>query len=389
MNVIKKRISILGSTGSIGVQTLQVLDSLNSTFQIDYLTAHKNISLLEKQVQRYNPKGVVIANEKAYYEFKTNSAFKGEILCGESGVIEVAEMKSNDLVLSALVGFSGVIPTMAAINAGKNVALANKETLVVAGKLITEASIKNNVKILAVDSEHSAILQCLTGEQMETVEKIILTASGGPFRKTPLNEFKSITKADALKHPNWNMGSKITIDSATMVNKGFEIIEAHWLFGLELSQIEVVIHPQSIIHSLVQFVDGSTKAQLGLPDMRIPISYALTYPERFNYDFPRLDLIKANRFDFWEPDLERYPCLRLAYRALELSGTAPAILNAANEVCVAAFLNERIKYTDIPKIIEKALDKCQIIHNPDLDNIINADNEIRCFTEEMIKNNNY
>lgn len=389
MNNIKKRISILGSTGSIGVQTLQVLDSLNGTFQIEYLTANKNIKLLEKQVHRYNPKGVVIADEKAYYEFIAATSFKGEVICGNSGVIEVAEKESNDLVLSALVGFSGVIPTMAAIKAGKNVALANKETLVVAGKLITDAAIKNKVKILAVDSEHSAVLQCLCGEQMETVEKIILTASGGPFRNTPLNEFGSITKSDALKHPNWNMGNKITIDSATMVNKGFEIIEAHWLFGLDLNKIEVVIHPQSIIHSLVQFVDGSIKAQLGLPDMRIPISYALTYPDRYIHDFPRLDLVKAQRFDFWEPDLERYPCLRLAYRALELSGTAPAILNAANEVCVAAFLNEQIKFTDIPKIIEKALDEFAIIQNPDLDGIINADREIRNFTEEMIENNNY
>jgi 1-deoxy-D-xylulose-5-phosphate reductoisomerase len=389
MDVIKKRISILGSTGSIGVQTLQVLDSLNGTFQIDYLTAHKNIKLLEKQVNKYNPKGVVIANEMAYYDFKNTTTFRGEIICGETGVIEVAEKQSNDLVLSALVGFSGVIPTMAAINAGKNVALANKETLVVAGKLITEAANYNNVKILAIDSEHSAILQCLAGEKFDSVEKIILTASGGPFRNTPLNEFGTITKADALKHPNWSMGNKITIDSATMVNKGFEIIEAHWLFGLPLNKIEVVIHPQSIIHSLVQFVDGSVKAQLGLPDMRIPISYALTYPDRFNHNFPRLDLVKAGRFDFWEPDFKRYPCLRLAYQALEQAGTATTILNAANEVCVAAFLDEKIRFIDIPKIIEKSLEYFQIIQNPDLDDIIYTDREIRNFTEELIKNNNY
>lgn len=380
-----RKITILGSTGSIGVQTLNVLDSLNGNFELEYLTINTRIDLLEQQLQRYTPKGVVIVDEKAYKQFKNSTNFKGEILCGESGVEEAAASPDNDILLSALVGFSGVIPTLAAIKQGTTVALANKETLVSAGEVITSSAKENNVQILAVDSEHSAVLQSLAGESHESIEKIILTASGGPFRNTPQCEFSKLTVKQALDHPNWSMGNKITIDSATMMNKGFEVIEAFWLFGTPIEKIEVLIHPQSIVHSLVQFVDGSVKAQLGLPDMRIPISYALTYPNRMAYDFPRMDLSQIGCLHFIKPDFDKFPCLGLAYQAVELGGTAPAAVNAANEIAVSAFLNEKIKFTDIAESISYTLKNISIKQKPNIDDIIDCDKESRKITENFIQ----
>jgi 1-deoxy-D-xylulose-5-phosphate reductoisomerase len=380
----KRIITVLGATGSIGIQALDVISCISDLFEINYLTTNTNIDVLEKLCLRYNPKGVVIADESAYKKFKVTTSFRGEILAGDENLIFAATHHKNDLLLSALVGFSGVKPTLAAIQRGITVALANKETLVSAGAIIMKESKKFNTSILAVDSEHSAILQCIVGESKEQIEKIILTASGGPFRNTALENFSDITLQQALKHPNWTMGSKITIDSATMMNKGFEVIEAGWLFDMSRDKIDVVIHPQSIIHSLVQFVDGSIKAQLGLPDMRIPISYALTYPERFSYDFPRLDLVKISRFDFFEPELKRYPCLELAYTAMDKSGNMPAVLNAANEICVAGFLNEKIKFTQISDFIERIMTNFNFIQNPTIEDIIQSDLETRILTKEII-----
>jgi 1-deoxy-D-xylulose-5-phosphate reductoisomerase len=380
-----KIITILGSTGSIGVQTLQVLDALGEGCSVGYLTTNSNIDLLIEQVKKYKPEGIVISEEKAFNEFKNKFSFSGSILKGKDGICEAASFAGNDLVVSALVGFSGVLPTLSAIKAGKDVALANKETLVSAGSIITKTVEDNNVRLIAVDSEHSAVLQCIIGEERDSIEKIILTASGGPFRNTDINDFEKITAAQALAHPNWSMGNKITIDSATMMNKGFEIIEAFWLFGVNKQQIEVLIHPQSIVHSLVQFIDGSVKAQLGLPDMRLPISYALDYPHRHNYDFPRLDLAKIGSLTFEKPDTEKFRCLALAYYALESGGTATAILNASNEIAVDAFLKNKISFNGIAECVEKALNSIPVQKQPGLDEIIFADNETRVRTKELIK----
>ena len=385
MDSRKKIISILGSTGSIGIQTLQVLDSIPDLFEINFLTSNSRIDLLEEQIAKYNPKGVVIGDEVQYLEFKNNTNFKGRILCGESGLCEASSDKSNDLVVSALVGFSGVIPTLAAIRAGTDIALANKETLVSAGQIIVDEANNNNVEIFAIDSEHSAILQCIVGESKETIEKVILTASGGPFLNVPLDEFRNITVDQALAHPNWSMGDKITIDSATMMNKGFEIIEAFWLFGLDLNQIDVVIHPQSIIHSMVQFVDGSIKAQMGLPDMRIPISYALSFPRRYNFDFPRLDFNNLSSLTFQSADLNRFPCLKLAYDSLKLFGNSTTVLNASNEIAVNAFLKGLIAFNDISVIVESALNQIEYKPKPSIDDIIETDKETRFFSQKLIK----
>jgi len=381
-----KNISILGSTGSIGVQTLDVIRRMNQQFSINFLTANKNFELLEQQSKEFNPKGLVLASEISYKEFKRTTSFNGVILCGEEGLIAAAADSDNDMVVSALVGFSGVKPTLAAINASHTVALANKETLVSAGNIITEEAKKYNVKIIAIDSEHSAVLQCLAGEEHSYIEKIILTASGGPFRNLPLEDFQFITVKDALNHPNWAMGNKITIDSATMMNKGFEVIEAKWLFDIDVSKIDVVIHPQSIIHSMVQFRDGSIKAQLGLPDMRIPISYSLTYPARYEFDFPRLNLLEISHLEFMAPDLLRYPCLKLAYSAIEKAGNFTCALNAANEECVYSFLAGKIQFNDIAVIIEKVLEKIDFFENPVLDEILNTDKETRILTNLLINN---
>ncbi len=379
-----RTISILGSTGSIVTQTLDVIDRLDGKFDIAYLTVDKNIEELERQTQRFSPGGVVVCNSEAYSEFKKHTRFKGEILYGNEGLHQAAAYEGNDLVMSALVGFAGVVPTIRAIEAGKTIALANKEALVSAGSIITKAATSHNVDLIAVDSEHNAILQCLAGERINDVEKIVLTASGGSFRDTPLDEFEAITVGQALNHPNWAMGNKITIDSATMMNKGFEVIEAHWLFGLPAGQIEVLIHRQSIIHSMVHFTDGSVKAQLGMPDMRIPISYALTYPAREQYNFPRLDLSQIGTLEFHRPDYQRYPCLKLALEALEAGGTATAILNAANEVAVGAFLNGLISFTEIHKIISSVIEKKEITLNPSLEDIIDADSESRDIAHLLI-----
>lgn len=383
-NMNQKTVSILGATGSIGIQTLDVIKKNPENYNLNYLTINSNYKKLLEILDIFNPHGVVITDENAYKEFKASTNFKGEILFGYDSLNSIASDNTNDLLVSALVGFSGVIPTYLALQNRIDVALANKETLVSAGNIITQAAKNNNSRLIAIDSEHSAILQCLVGEEVKSVEKIILTASGGPFRNTDLDDFKNITVKQALNHPNWSMGSKITIDSSTMMNKGFEVIEAHWLFGTELSQIDVTIHPQSIIHSMVQFVDGSIKAQLGLPDMKIPISYALNYPERLYYDFQRLTIDKMSKLEFYEPDFQRYPCLRLSYESMERGGNSNAVLNASNEVCVAAFLEERISFIEINQIIEKTLSNIDYIENPDLNQIIETDLESRKYTENLI-----
>ena len=382
----KKVVTILGSTGSIGVQSLQVLEELRDTHRIGFLTAYSNIDLLAEQINKYKPLGVVVKDKNSCRELKSKINFSN-IACGRDWLIESATDTRNDLIISALVGFSGVEPTLAAIEAGVNVALANKETLVSAGNIITEAAKRNKVELIAIDSEHSAILQCLAGENINEVEKIILTASGGPFFNTPKELFNRLSVKEALSHPNWSMGNKITIDSATMMNKGFEVIEAYWLFNLPPNKIEVLVHPQSIVHSLVQFNDGSVKAQLGLPDMRIPISYAISYPSRIKFNFPRIDLTKIGKLTFFKPDFDKFNCLKLAFQALNRAGTAPAILNAANEVAVANFINEKITFSEIPIIIETALSKIDIIDNPSLYFIIETDKETRDFSNKLISRN--
>ena len=379
-----RTLTILGSTGSIGTQTLDILDRFPEEFQLNFLTAHTRIADLEAQALRYQPKGVAISNEACWKEFKKNTKFTGEILCGEEGIIAAAADASNDIVMQALVGFSGVMPTLAAIQAGTSIALANKETLVSAGSIVMKAAKDKNVPILAVDSEHSAILQCLSGETQNSIEKLILTASGGPFRTLPHDEFSSITVEKALKHPNWVMGSKITIDSSTLMNKGFEVIEAHYLFDISIEHIEVIIHPQSIIHSMIQFIDGSIKAQLGTPDMRIPIMYALFYPEHKPADLPRLDLISMGDLSFQKPDIHKFPCLALAYQALSIGGIAPATINAANEIAVQAFLKKHISFNQIPQSIEYTLHKMPIIHQPSINDISHADTEARRISAEFL-----
>lgn len=369
----KRTISILGSTGSIGRQTLDVLESADNGFELNFLTANSNYKLLAEQAQKYKPKCIVITDDNAYDEFKKISDFSGKLLKGKKSLVEVINAYQNDLVVSALVGFSGVEPTLHAIRSGSDIALANKETLVSAGKIITEEARKNNVNLLAVDSEHSAILQCLAGESQEQIEKIILTASGGPFKNTSVEKFNELSVKDALNHPNWSMGNKITIDSATMMNKGFEIIEAFWLFDINIDQIDVLVHPQSIVHSLVQFVDGSVKAQLGLPDMRVPIAYALNYPNRLDYDFPRMDLAEIGNLTFEKPDEEKFKCLKLSYKSLEEGGNIPAVVNAVNEVAVELFLNEKIKFNHIPELIERVLEDFVKIESPTIDEIIETD----------------
>ena len=380
-----RTLTILGSTGSIGTQTLDIVRQFKDDFSINVLTANTRIKELEDQIREFNPKAVAISNEDAWKGFKNTTSFKGEILCGEEGVIAAASHPDNDIVMQALVGFSGVAPTLAAIEQGATIALANKETLVSAGSIVMKSAKDKQVPILAVDSEHSAILQCMAGEERSMIDKIILTASGGPFREFEKDAFSSITREQALKHPNWVMGQKITIDSATLMNKGFEVIEARWLFDLTPEQIEVVIHPQSIIHSLVQFGDASIKAQLGTPDMRVPIIYALFHPERRHADLPKLDLLTAGNLSFFKPDTERFPCLQLAYDAMKTGGTAPAILNAANEIAVQYFLENKASFLQIPQIIEKVLGQMPIIDNPDIHQIDEADREARNLAKNFLQ----
>lgn len=368
-------LTILGSTGSIGEQTLQTLRLLPGEWRVNFLTTNSRIDILEKQALEFKPRGVAIADEEAYRKFRKNTSFKGEILCGNEGVTAASADYRNTALVSALVGFSGAAPTLAAIRAGyaRRIALANKESLVSAGCVIMPEARERRIDILPIDSEHSAILQCLRGENFDEVEKIILTASGGPFRERPSETFDSIRPEDALRHPTWNMGAKITIDSSTLMNKGFEVMEAFWLFDFPANKIDVVIHPQSIIHSLVQFLDGSVKAQLGVPDMRVPISHALAYPSHIVSDFPRLNLLENCELKFYAPDYDKFPCLRLAYDCLEKGGTYPAVLNAANEVAAHLFLENKIRFTDIPKLINKALDPHNSIDNPSINDIAEID----------------
>ena len=382
----KKNVAILGSTGSIGTQTLEVIRSHTEKFQVEVLTAQNNADLLINQAIEFQPNCVVISNDSLYEKVRDILLPLGiKVFAGEKALADVVTMESIDIVLTALVGYSGLIPTMKAIEAGKAIALANKETLVVAGELVTKLAREKGVNIYPVDSEHSAIFQCLVGEFHNPIEKIILTASGGPFRGKDRSYLETVTKAQALKHPNWDMGAKITIDSASLMNKGLEVIEAKWLFGLSKDQIEVVVHPQSIIHSLIQFEDGSIKAQLGLPDMRIPIQFALSYPDRLKADFPRFDFAKYPNLTFEQPDIQTFMYLYLAFEALVKGGNAPCILNAANEIVVAAFLREEIGFLEMSDIIAEAMVKADFVRKPTLEDYVNTDKMSRIITEELIK----
>ena len=375
---MKRRVAILGSTGSIGVQALEVIAQFPDLFEVDVLTAHHNADLLIAQAKQFSPNAVVIVNEN-HYQYVKEALWEDDIkvFAGEQSLCDVMEMDSIDLVLSAIVGIAGLAPTYRAVEYGKTIALANKETLVVAGELITAKAREQGVNLLPVDSEHSAIFQSLAGEFHNPVEKIIITASGGPFRGRDRQYLETVALEDALKHPNWNMGNKITIDSATLMNKGLEVIEAKWLFGLPIDKIEVVVHPQSIIHSLVMFTDGSLKAQLGLPDMKLPIQYAMTYPARLPNDFKRFTFTDFPAFTFEPPDIHTFPCLSLAYQASKLGGNMPCVLNAANEAAVALFLTKKIKFNDIPKIIEKALSTAQYCTPQSVQEYIEIDREIQ------------
>lgn len=380
-----KSVAILGSTGSIGTQTLEVIRKHPEEFQVEVLTAQNNFQLLIKQALEFNPNAVVIGNESHYSVVKEALDPKGiKVFAGQKAIAQVVEMSTIDVVLTALVGYSGLLPTIQAIKAGKAIALANKETMVVAGEIITALAKEHEVNIYPVDSEHSAIFQCLVGEFHNPIEKIILTASGGPFRGKDRAFLETVTKAQALKHPNWDMGAKITIDSASMMNKGLEVIEAKWLFGLKKEQIDVVVHPQSIIHSLVQFEDGSLKAQLGLPDMRIPIQFALSYPDRLKSDFERFDFAKYASLDFEAPDLKTFRNLQLAYDALDRGGNAPCILNAANEIVVDAFLKDQVGFLEMSELIEEALHKTEFLASPNLDDYIHTDQRAREITKELL-----
>lgn len=378
-----KHIAILGSTGSIGTQTLDVARAHTDKLTVEVLTAGHNAKLLIEQAREFKPNAVVIADETKYAEVREALAdLDIKVWTGSKAIEDVVQMSTVDTVVTAMVGYVGLSSTIKAIEAGKNIALANKETLVVAGELITELVAKHKVKVTPVDSEHSAIFQCLVGEP--EVEKLIITASGGPFRTKSIDELRTVTPQQALKHPNWNMGAKITIDSASMMNKGLEVIEAHWLFGIPYEKIEVTVHPQSIIHSMVQFIDGSVKAQMGLPDMRLPIQYALSYPDRWPSTFGRIDFRNQQPLTFEAPDLEKFRCLALAYEALGKGGNMPAIMNAANEVAVDAFLKGRIGFLDIAETIGKTMQQMPFISQPTYDDYVATDREARRFAEGLI-----
>lgn len=380
-----KKISILGSTGSIGVQTLDVARNLN--IEVAGLAVNSNIDLLEKQAREFRPRAVSVGREDLAEEFAERIRdLNIEVYSGEEGIKRIATLDCADTVVTSVVGITGLIPTMEAIRSGKNIALANKETLVTAGDIVMSEASKHNVSILPLDSEHAAILQSIMGNNSKEISKIILTASGGPFRGKTADQLKDASLEQALKHPNWNMGSKITIDSATLMNKGLEVIEARWLFGVEADQIEVVVHPQSIIHSMVEYVDGSVMAQLGSPDMRIPIQFALTYPHRRHNGFSRLNLLSAGALTFEKPDTAAFPSLGLAYEALKIGGTMPAVLNGANEVAVGLFLNRKIKFIDIPRIVEKVMSKHTTNIQPQLDDIIEVDKWAREKVIQIIDN---
>lgn len=372
-----KKILILGSSGSIGVNTLNVVRNFSDKFRVVGLTVNSRIDVLEKQIKEFNPEFVVVTDKSKAKELESNIGNSCNVLPGNDALLKAASQRDYDILLGSIVGFAGLAPTLEAIKRGKRIALANKETLVVAGELVTKLVLENNAEIIPVDSEHSAIYQCLIGENLNEVEKLILTASGGPFLNKDKSLFENATVDEALNHPNWKMGSKITIDSATMMNKGLEVIEAYWLFGLPVEKISVVIHPQSIIHSMVQFVDGSIKAQLGLPDMKLPIQYALTFPERLQNDFKRTDLPAINNLTFFEPDFNKFECLKLAFDAIKSGGTAPCILNAANEIAVDKFINKKIKFSRIPDLISKALNKIENHTDPDIETIFECDRVTR------------
>ncbi len=382
----KKRIAILGSTGSIGTQALEVIAAQQDVLEAEVLCANSNADLLIQQAIAFRPNCVVIADQSKYQAVKSAlDSFDIKVYTGMDAICQVVAMDSVDLVLTAMVGYAGLQPTLAAINAGKNIALANKETLVVAGELITGLAAEKGVNIYPVDSEHSAIFQCLVGEWKNKVEKIYLTASGGPFRGKDIQFLQTITKEQALKHPNWTMGAKVTIDSATLMNKGLEVIEAKWLFGLKVDQVEVIIHPQSIIHSLVQFEDGSLKAQMGLPDMRLPIQYALGYPHRYKSDFPRFDFMQYPQLTFEKPDTKTFRNLGLAFEALKKGGNMPCMLNAANEVAVEAFLDDKIQFLKMPDVIELCMQHIAFTSRPAYDDFVATDRETRIFAAEKIR----
>ena len=369
---MERKLSILGSTGSIGQNALKVVDNLKDDFQIIYLTAYTNHELLTEQALKYRPRAVNIVDTSAGKIVENNLKNEDiDVIIGRDGLLELARRNDIDLVLNALVGTAGMEPTLLALESGVDVALSNKESLVMAGSLVKQIQEKSGAKIYPVDSEHSAIWQCLQGEDKEDVNKIILTGSGGPFRTRDIDTFAEITPQEALKHPNWDMGNKITIDSATMMNKGLEIIEAYWLFDILVDKIEVVIHPQSIIHSMIEMKDGSVKAQLGVPDMKVPIQYALTYPRHIETDWERLDFIKLKEMTFEAPNYKRFPCMELAFESLRQLGTAPAVLNVANEFAVYRFLKSEILFTDIPKIVNGACEKHDWIESPDLKDLHN------------------
>lgn len=380
-----RKIAILGSTGSIGTQTLEVVEANPERFSVEVLTANNHVDLLIEQALKFHPDSVVIANEEKYPLLRDALQHEDiKVFAGADALAQIVTFADVDLVVTALVGYSGLIPTVNAIKAGKNIALANKETLVVAGELVNESVAEHRVAILPVDSEHSAIFQCLAGESRSKAEKLILTASGGPFRGKDRAFLEKVTPADALKHPNWHMGAKVTIDSASMMNKGFEVIEAKWLFGVQPSQIEVVVHPQSVIHSMVQFEDGAVKAQLGMPDMRLPIQYAFSYPDRISSSFDRLDFSQCTNLTFEQPDTKRFRNLALAYEAMYRGGNMPCIVNAANEVVVASFLKDGISFLGMSDVIEKTMERVAFIANPTYDDYVATDAEARKIAASLI-----
>ncbi len=379
-----KRVAILGSTGSIGLNTLEVIRNLRDRFEISAISADKSIDLLEKQANEFSPEVIVVRNRENAKELRRRIGKKIQVLEGEEGLVELTKSTDYDILVSALVGFAGLVPTIEGIKRGKRIALANKETLVAAGEIVTQLAKTYGAEIIPVDSEHSAIFQCLVGEEKDSIEKLIITASGGPFFKKSYAELKNVTVEQALKHPNWDMGSKVTIDSATMMNKGLEVIEAHWLFDLNKDKLDVVVHPQSIVHSMVEFIDGSIKAQLSLPDMKIPIQYALTFPERLSNDFVNTNFPKLHRLSFYEPDTEKFKCLQLAYIAMEQGGMAPCILNAANEIAVEKFLKKELTFLQIPELIEKTLNKIPNTFEVNLENVLEYNGKAREAAKNLI-----
>ena len=375
---MKRRISILGATGSIGVNALKVVSHLENELEVVYLSANKNMTLLIKQIKKYQPKAVCIVDEESYNKVKEEiQSFNIEILFGRSGILELAKRSDVDVMLNALVGAPGMEPTLLAIKAGVDVALSNKESLVMAGNIIKKAQEQSGAEIFPVDSEHSAIWQCLVGEELEDLNRIILTGSGGPFRQKEISLFSNITVKEALNHPNWDMGEKITIDSATMMNKGLEVIEAYWLFSIEPDQIKIIVHPQSIIHSMVEMKDGSVKAQMGVPDMKVPIQYALTYPRHIEATWEKLDLINCADLTFEKPDYNRFPCIALGFKVLERFGSSGAALNLSNDYAVYRFLNEEIQFTDIPRINESVLEEHPWIEEPSLEDLLELDEWVK------------